>query len=639
MGTVRRIIDEGFGPWTLSEDGTCLVRRDDQPLDEWPRQSGCWPRDERIPVRPEKPFRVAVVGESVARGFLLDPVVTLPDLCRAAFREAGLDDRLELVDFTVNGLSAAGAAKLCRAATELRCSMIVLYVGNNFPRSTPWLDDPETRQDAARTFAGRGYEDYLAARREAMAAFARDFCHEVGETCRAAGVPLVVVVPATNQLDWHAPWVVPTWLPEDRLAEWTATRRQLDEPADGTVVQDPARHMALAERMTTLDGGTTARPMEIVGRSLVLLGHETEGVGLLSRAVSVGADPANYERRCPTEVAEQLRLLGRAPGCRIVDVPARARERYGVAAWGKEIFLDYCHHTLDSLRDVAADIAAEVYTGLGLTPAPGWPERLARTVSPPAREMASAYLLSALHNQHWGQSADTVEHWLRCAVETDPTCVEDLATYFAMSLPEAQFWLLGDALAARSERMYWFLKNFSHLPVLDAGFAERALRVLPEGGRQRLAKELDTLWRELRVERRGEINLLDTFWRERDSGPRPFTVVAGESSPVSRYGFIASGEHPLHLDIVLVAGPGLPRGRFDMWLNGHHCRTGQVTSEWQHERVVLPSAMLRAGANELTYAWTTAARDADVATAAVSTLGTGPENLHLVRLARMRLTP
>ncbi|MEU0472353.1 hypothetical protein ACFW5S_20135 [Streptomyces olivaceus] len=639
MGTFRRILDEGFGPWALSEDGTCLVRRDDRPPGEFPRQSGCWSRDEQIPVEPRKPFRVAVVGESVARGFLLDPVVTLPDLCRTAFQEAGLDDRLELVDFTVNGLSAAGAAKLCQAAAELRCAMIVLYVGNNFPRSTPWLDDPETRQDAARTFADRGYADYLAARREAMTAFARDFCQEVEEVCRTAGIPLVVVVPATNQLDWHAPWVVPTWLPENRLAEWTATRRRLDEPADGDAAEDPARRLALAERMTALDGGTTARPMEIAGRSLVRLGREAEGVALLSRAVSTGADPANYERRCPAEVADELRLLGRAAGFRLVDVPALTRERYGIGALGQEIFLDYCHHTLASLREVAADIVAEICAGLGLEPAPGWPERLGRAVSPPAREMATAYLLSALHNQHWGQSADVVEHWLRCAVQTDPTCVEDLATYFTMSLPEAQFWLLGDSLAARTDRMYWFLKNFSHLPVLDARFAERALRSLPEDGGQRLAKELDALWRELRVEQRGDVNLLDTFWRERDSGPRPFTVVAGEDVPVSRYGFVTSGELPLTLDVVLAAGPGIRGGRFDMRLNGRPCHVGDVTAEWRHERIVLPASLLRAGVNELTYTWTTAGRDPDVATAAVSTFGTGPENQDLVRLARMRLTP
>ena len=637
MATFRRIIDEGIGPWALSEDGTSLVRTTDPPLGDWPRQSGCWPRDERIPVEPDKPFRVAVVGESVARGFLLDPVVTLPDLCRAAFREAGLDDQLELIDFTVNGLSAPGAVKLCRAATELQCAVIVLYVGNNFLRSTPWLD-PETREDTARTFAGQGYGDYLAARRQALAEHARHVRRQIEETCLPAGVRLVIVVPATNQLDWQSPWVVPTWLPAEDVAAWATVRQSLDGPAGHPDGLDAGRQLALAERMMALDGGTTPRPMEVAGRALVRLGRETDGIELLERAVSVGCDPAGYDRRCPAEVAEQLRLLGGAPGCRLVDVPARSRGRHGSAALGKEMFLDYCHHTPSSLRTIAADITEEVFAAVGLVPVQGWRDRLTTASHPPARDMAAGYLLSALHNQHWGQSAATVEHWLRYAVDTDPTCVEDLAVYFSLSLPETQFWLSGEALTARSERMYWFLKNFSHLPVLDAAFSERALKVLGEDGRQRLAKELEALWRELRVEERAEVNVLDAYWRERDAGPQPFTVVAGERGPVTRYGFVASGTRSLNLEVIVATGPGLPEGSFDLRLNGQPCYSGRVTADWQRHRVVLPTTLLRDGVNELSYAWPVASRDPHVIAAAIATFGTGPENQHLVRMARMRLT-
>ncbi|MEO3812932.1 hypothetical protein ABGB17_28350 [Sphaerisporangium sp. B11E5] len=637
MGTGRRVIDEGIGPWGLSPDGTALVRRADPPLGEWPRQSGSWPRDERISVRPEKPFRVTLIGESVARGFLLDPVVTLADLCRTAFRAADPGDRLELVDLTVNNLAPGGALKLCRAAVELGSALIVLYVGNNFLRSTPWLG-PDDRETIARTYASGGFEGYLGARRAAVAALARRFRGEVEELCASAGVRVVVVVPAVNQLDWLSPWTVPTWLPGDRVAEWVATRERLGalSDEDGTA-PDPGLERALAERLAGLDGGTTPRPLEIIGRGLVRSGQEEEGLELLSHAISVGADPANYDRRCPPEVAAELRLLGGHPGCRLVDVPALLRARYGAKAFGKEVFLDYCHHTLESLQLVAHDITAEVFAGAGLETAPGW-RATASAAGVPSRDLAAGYLLSALHNQHWGQPAETVEYWLARAARTDSASVRDLTTYFAMSMPDAHFWLSGDRLADRSERMYWFLKNFSHLAVLDARFAQRALRVLDEAGEALLRKELDALWLGLRVEEQGEVNLLEPFWRERDGGPESATVFLGERAPVSRYGFLASGDRPLGLEIVLAAGPALPDGRFAMRLNGHLCHTGTVTPEWTTHRITLPPALLRAGANELAYAWPAAARDPDGVLAQISRLGTGPESLHLVRVARMRLS-
>jgi hypothetical protein len=52
----------------------------------------------------------------------------------------------------------------------------------------------------------------------------------------------------------------------------------------------------------------------------------------------------------------------------------------------------------------------------------------------------------------------------------------------------------------------------------------------------------------------------------------------------------------------------------------------------------LPVVLLTSGANELTFRWPPAARSRQSMSSAMSMLGLGPESLHLIRIARMRLT-
>lgn len=635
MNATARVIDKGIGPWELSADGTVLTRRTVSQAGEWPRQSGSWSQERHIPVRPGKPCRVVLVGESVARGFLLDPVLTLADLCRDAFRRAGHEDRVELVDLAANNLAPAQALTLCRAAVELRAQVIVLYVGNNFLRSTPWLE-PETRARTAELFRTFGYEDYLAARRQAITAAAERFGRELEAIAAPAGVRVVVVVPATNLLDWSSPWVTPTWLPPDRLTRWAATAGRLRAVSEaGAAGERSGASPALARELTELDGGSTPRPLEILGQDLVRRGRPDEGLDLLHRSVSVGADPANYDRRCPPEVAAVLRRLGGMPGFSLVDVPKRLARRYGARAFGKDVFLDYCHHTPESLRLVADDIAAEVLAGEEAAAAPGSPEPAGPDVA--AGDLADAYLLSALHNQHWGQSAEVVEHWLRAAGQADPSSVDRLAAYFAISTPDTRFWLSSERLGTRSSRMGWFLRNFSHQAVLDAELARRASRALDEDAAAALGRRLEAVRGSVTVEESPEVSLLVPYWRERNGPPQAESVFTAERDPECRYGFVTSGVAPIRWEAVLAAGPGLPGGTFVLLVNGRVHHEGRLTPGWQRHELDLPPAVLRPGVNELVLRWPAGSRAPDSMTSAIARLGLGPESLPLVRIARLRI--
>lgn len=667
MSTATRMIEQGIGPWALSADGTELIRGTTSPAGRWPRQSGSWSQEPRIPLAPRKPCRAVLVGESVARGFLLDPVVTLADLCHEALDRSGQQDRVELVDLAANNLAPDQALDLCRAAAELQASVIVLYAGNNFLRSTPWLA-PDTRSRTAQIFREGGYAAYLAARRQAVADAAESFCRDVRRVAAQTGVKVVVVLPAVNLLDWQSPWVVPSWLPEGRLAAWSAARARLDAmpeptagPGSSAAAQEEAEaRLELAELLVRLDGETTPRPLEIAGRCLVELGQPDKGLELLNRALSLGADPANYDRRCPPEVSRHLRQLGAIPGFSLVDVPSRLQARFGVQAFSRDVFLDYCHHTQDSLRLVADDIAAAILSCAGITePAEtgghggknGQNERRARAgqsraaaagraeSGAAAPHLADGYLLSALHNQHWGQCAGIVRHWISQAARTDPRAGDTLATYFAASRPDARFWLAGQQLAAQSPRLYWFLRNFSHHAVLDAEFARRALRALDAPSAAALRAVLGRMRSGLQVENAGGdgLSLLEPYWRERDGPPQEETVFTSERGPVTRYGFLTTARVPLRLDAVLAVGPGLPGGHFGIMLNDAPMHEGDMTPQWSSHEVPLPPAALRPGANELCFTWPAGSRDAEWIAETMRTLGTGPESHPLARIARLRL--
>lgn len=634
MSGSHAVLAGGIGPWSLSDDGRALIRRGDPPSTAWPRQGGSWSTVDHISVRPERTHRVALVGESVARGFLIDPVVNPAGLCRTELRAAGVESDVELLDFGVNNLAPSGALTLCRAAVELGSSVIVVYVGNNFLRSTPWLAQ-DTRAMLADTLDTEGYAAYLAARESAAAEVARRFRAELTDTCAAAGVRLIVVVPAVNVLDWQSRWVVPTWLPGDRVTEWMAAYRQLSELSDE---EDAAQRLALARRLVELDGGCTPRPLEVLGRELVRCGQEDDGFALLDKAMSVGADPAAYDRRCPAAVAGELLQAAEAPGVRLVDVPALLRERFGARAFGKDVFLDYCHHTPESLHVVVHAITGEILASIGHADAVR-PEPTVPVAYAAPNELAVSYLLAALHNQHWGQSAGTVRHWIGEALRADPACVDCVTGYFAMSTPETRFWLAPSRLAEKWERIYWFLRNFSEQPVLDRAFAARCLQRSEDlpAVHAGLRAELEGIWRPLGVEELREVDLLDPFWRDRDGPPQPAAVYTGEKGLVGRYGFIATGDVDLRLDVVVTLGPGLRPGDLVIRLNGHTCATATVPSGWLMQTVTLPSALLNRGANELVMSWPATSREPGTVRSMIRELGIGPENLDLVRIARLRV--
>ncbi len=264
-----------LGIWEphAGEDGSLEFARAADTAGEW----RYWADVGRIP-RKNGP-RVVLVGESVARVYLFDPAVTLAGMLAAALR-------VEVVDLARTDLTAEQLPPLFDALPELEPDAIVLFAGNNWSSVRLELEELDLLAGAVRdggfarsrgVFLNRPIRGRARATLEAIAT-------------RLEGVPLCVVIPEFNLLDWRSePSVVVPILAD--VGAWLALG------AEGR-----------AGEMMALDGGSSAVSQQIAAGQALARGDTAEA----RRRLEAGRDALcglmiPHSPRCPGVVQEELR--------------------------------------------------------------------------------------------------------------------------------------------------------------------------------------------------------------------------------------------------------------------------------------------------------------------------------------------
>jgi hypothetical protein len=144
-----------------------------------------------------------------------------------------------------------------------------------------------------------------------------------------------------------------------------------------------------------------------------------------------------HSPRCPAVVANALREAAAAHGFLLVDLV----EVLGRAP-GRELFLDYCHLTLDGMRRVAGATAATLAPALGV-------ETRETAVEVAPQDEAVAHLLAAIHNAHHGQRQEIVRWHCHRARDLHPPITEQMLLLVDLFTRAAEPWLCAawDALA------------------------------------------------------------------------------------------------------------------------------------------------------------------------------------------------
>ncbi len=321
-----------------------------------------WADVERIDLAPDA-RAVVLLGESVARGYYYDPHYN-PAAALTSMMTADASTRdAAVVDLARVDCSRPLLLHLAEASLALRPAAWVVFAGNNW---NPYLDlDADQRQDiAARLAEPGGWSKIRAAVEDICRAQVRAFVGHLAALSNAHGIPVVMVVPEFNLLDWrHEYGASIPMLGGADAARWHDLRQAAE---DATARQAWQAAADLAARMLALDEGGAPATYEILARCRLASGDDREARALLEQARDASLSvPVRRSPRCFGVVQDALRREAAAHGLACVDLPSRFREYLGGGLPGSRVFHDYCHLTAEGIRVAAAHITAALMPLLG----------------------------------------------------------------------------------------------------------------------------------------------------------------------------------------------------------------------------------------------------------------------------------
>ena len=421
----------GIGPWTLVErDGEAFY---EQPGDAFERLF--WADVPRIPAQVDRP-RVALIGESVARGFFHDPDFNFAIALREALAAGRPDVPLDVVDLARTSIDAGPLLALVESALKLRPAVVVVFAGNNWHPFNDVSDAERRRLGLLLRERGEigAVGEYMAS---VCRSRARDVLARLGQISAASGVPIVFMLPDFNLLDWND---TATRLPPclaDRADDWFRLTRRLAVALHDQQHED-AR--GLAERIVSLDGGSTSVGLRALAAMAVSEGDHTHARAHLERArdavlFTPGWTSRLVSARCYSAIQETVRCHGRQSGLHVVDLPAYFDGHYG-AVPDRQVFLDHCHLTAEGMR-VAAAAAAEQVLSLLDYEAIDRHAMVSWRIDVSAERLAWGHVFAACFNGAHGQDPCVVTHHCRRAVELAPDIARDLTLLAALHVQAA----------------------------------------------------------------------------------------------------------------------------------------------------------------------------------------------------------
>ncbi|HEX8556619.1 MAG TPA: hypothetical protein VF668_00880 [Pyrinomonadaceae bacterium] len=595
---------------------TCFVRRQDM-MGEW----SFWANVGRIEPKGDR-LRILLLGESVARGYLYDPLFNMAGALEEVLQSQLGEDNVEVIDLARTNLGL-DLTELARSALLLEPDAAIIFAGNNWsvryygphPYERAALDAQIRRQGVPGL--KRGFEERLAEQ-------ARSGVKEIASLYQAEGTPLVWMVPEFNLGDWRDPVAIAPHLSRGGNREWLAL---WDGARDALRDGDFETAADLAKQMVQLDGGTTATGLYILAECSQQLGDPVAGRRYLelARDATIWDCSRAISPRPYTVTQEVLREEAVRSRNEVVDVPEVFKEYLDGGIPDRRLFLDYCHLTSEGIRVAAAAAASRVLRlleGVDIH----WRELVDRSVAPPPEVEAEASFLAAVHNAHWAQPFDVVRHYCLRAVELSPSVAQIMVRFLDLQTRSAPLMMCRSAEEIAmwgSELMQHYLLHHNRQQ-LDKTLLDAVVGAL-EGAGINAGGQLAQLRREEHSVASRDVNLLDYYYvssarqaqeetwlipqlQKLNEAKNYYTAYLRES----RFFFVGDANRPVRLRLTCrLPESESDEGAISIEVNGGRVGDAVIGRQWSAWEIEVAGGEVRDGLNEVVIRWPTPAFPGD----------------------------
>lgn len=603
--------------WQPSEkDGRPVWERPQPELlgDHYAAERYLWPKTA------DSPRRICFFGESVAAGYLYAPHVTPAKVLAGQLNFAAGAGAYEVIDLARTNETLAGLVETVESAMQLEPDVLVIFWGNNWnlletPEWSPYLPRVGGRRRYAEQLKAGGLEAVIETAAKERLQKAWLALAEIGAMAQEAAVSVILVVPEVNLADWENCQPV-HWLDGAALERWYAC---LDDSRQALREQDWERAASLAYQMLNLDGGLCPTAYRLLVKANIGLGRLDVARKAAEAETGTGHYAAMAFLAAPQAGPADQEILRRAAGFHgfsLVDLPKIFAGEGALP--GRELFLDYCHLTVEGMRVAMGAVAAAVLQ-LGGKERAERPKSIKALPQPAAgnEALATAHFGAAIHNAHrLGAVTDKqalLVHWCRKALTDSPGIYQAMIDFVA-----ARGWAYPAVMTAEQQRLFnspYLLQHqhgwkYSHM---DAAMIGAILIALAEWEPRRAEAALEVLVKNAAL---GEewVSLLDGYY---DAEPLrrffpeliPTPDLTGwaiyrAAWPVSKFCWVMDGSADINLEInARLSKPVGDGSKVELLVNGRRVGEMTVGLSWTRYEGVVDGRFLQCGINELAVRW------------------------------------
>ncbi|OQP46414.1 SGNH/GDSL hydrolase family protein [Niastella populi] len=555
-----------------------------------------------IKEKSPKKKRVVLLGESVARGWLYEPLHAPAEVLEDILHQHFSQD-IEVVDLAVTSINAREILELCEEALALSPDAFVIYAGNNWKQSViACLTDAEGYEIYRELVSGKpGYAVISTLVSKAFSRMVDIFFIQLKRITSGRNLEMVFIIPAFNLMDFQSSEIEKEmFMPNLKARAWMQARAQGLNFLEKNDLESLAK---LAQELIDLNSFHSLG-YEWLAKCKLAAGDLKSAKKLLETACQTAIyRVTSTSSRFFVGLKEPIVKNCHANKVHYVTMDEVFEQHLNGGLPDRTLFLDYSHLTIKGIElsmIACAKTLIKAWSG-----AEAEPQIDSYEIKCDPQMASTAHFLAAMHNNLCGQSFEIIDYHCRKAFEYDKRILSKMNAYIRMSLSKTPWKINKESLAFVGNNLIQ-MGMFRYEPhaKIHSALLRSIGKILRENN---LAEDLDVILLEEHTISGEETDLLTTKYAA-DSMLCMTELLAKEKGFYSeiklesKFYFVASFQHSV-LAKLTYRVPGGSADKIKLVVNGKLQVELPAHPKWSTHSFDIPLSDLQSGINELSIHW------------------------------------